>query len=306
MSTRTRGAVIVLTCIVCASAASAQSPQEAQPRLFVLRQQAAQQPLPSQQPLRRNVPAQRRGAGTAAETTATVSHTARLEQGATFELRNMTGGSITINGGDGRELQIVALKRVRNAGARTQAVLDAIRIDVAERGGNVEVRTLQPRVAAGRAVQMNRPTVIVDYTVVLPSNANVVLRAGTGSVRMQNVTGGVFDLNTLSGDVIMQELRGRMLDLRTVTGNMMLQNIAAERAVLDSMAGNLEFAGRLQPTGRYVLRTHRGNIRFMPIGPTGFDLDATTFQGDVRSDFVFTVLPAPRGGSQPLKRVLKG
>ena len=307
MSTKTYGVVIALTCMMCAPAVSAQSPQDGQPTVVIRGERARQPRQPQQQspqPFRRG-PAQRRGGEATAETTETVSRTTRLVQGATLELRNMTGGNVTINGGDGRDLQIVAVKRVRNAGPRTQAVLDSLRIAIAERGGNVEVQTLQPRMAAGRAVQINRPTAVVDYTVILPSNANVVLRTGAGSVRMQNVTGDVFNLTTLGGDVILQELRGRMLDLRTVTGNMMLQNIAAEQALLESTTGNLEFAGPLQPTGRYVLRTHRGNIRFMPIGPTGFDLDATTYRGDVRSDFVFTVLPAPRGLQQP-KRALKG
>ena len=307
MSTGTRRIAIVLTCMACASVAAAQAPQDEQPRVRILREQVRSQQQQRSQTFQRRGAAQRRGGEATAETTETFSRTARLVSGATFELRNMTGGNVTINGGEGRELRLVAVKRVRNAGPRTQAMLDAIRINVTERGGNVAVQTLQPRVNTGRAIQGNRPIAVVDYTVVLPPNANVVLKTGAGSVHIQNVTGDIFDLNTLSGDVIMQELRGRMLDLHTVSGNMVLQNIAAEQALLDSMDGNLEFVGRLQPTGRYILRTHRGDIRVNPGGNPGFDLDATTVRGDLRSDFVLKLLPPqPQGAGPQRERALRG
>lgn len=307
MSIRTRSVVIALTCMACTSAAAAQSPQKAQPRVLILRAQASPQRAPqTPQNVQRRGPAaaQRRGGDASTEATATFSHVARLEPGATFELRNMTPGSVTITGGTGRDVRIVAVKSVRNAGQRTQVVLDGIRIDVEERGGNVEVQTRQPRVIAGRAIQANRPVAVVDYEVILPPNANVVLRTGAGNVRMQNVTGDVFDLNTLSGNVIMQELRGRLLDLHTVSGDMMLENIAAERAFLDSFAGNLEFVGRLLPTVKF--RTHGGNIRIFPRDTPGFDLDATTYRGALRSDYELKRLPQAPGRAPQRPRTLRG
>jgi DUF4097 and DUF4098 domain-containing protein YvlB len=259
----------------------------------------AQQPQQAPQTFQRRGPGQPRGSEASAETTETFERTARLVPGATFELRNMTGGSVTIIGGDGRELRLVAVKRVRNAGSRAQAVLDAIRVDVAERGGNVEVQTRQPRVNAGRTNQPNRLIAVVDYEVILPSNANVVLRTGSGNVRMQNVIGDAFDLVTVSGDVIMQELRGRLLDLHTVMGNMVLQDINAERALVQSTAGNVEYMGRFMPTGRYKFLTHNGNIRMLPRDTAGFDLDATTYRGALRSDYELKVLPqAPNRAPQ--------
>lgn len=302
MSTGTRTMAIVLTCIACASAAAAQAPQDEQ----YVRIQRPQARNPAQAGQGRAAGAQRRGGEADAETRETVSRSVRLMPGATFELRNMTGGNVTINGGEGRDVRIEAVKRVRNAGSRTRIVLDAIRIDVVERAGNVEVQTLHPRALAGRAMQANRPIAVVDYTVILPSSANVVLRTGAGNVRLQNVSGDVFDLNTLSGNVVMQELRGRMLDLHTVTGDMNLQNIAAERALLQSMAGDLEYAGQLQPTGVYKFQTHGGNIRVIPSGTSGFDLDAMTNRGVLRSDFALRLLREPRSASPQLQKMLRG
>lgn len=303
MSTRTPGVVIVLTCMACASAAAAQSSQNAQPPVVTLREQGRQVRQQRPQNVQRRGPAPQVSSETAAETSAPFTYTARLERGGTFELRNMTGGTVTVNGGDGREVRIEGTKRVRNAGPRTQAVLDAIRIDVAERGGNVAVLTMY-RAGGARAIQSNRASAIVDYVITLPSNANVVLRSGTGDLRLQNVSGDVFELNTWSGNVVMQELRGRMLDVHTVTGDMSLQNIAAERALLQSTGGSLEYVGPLVPAGLYKFITHRGNIRLAPSGAPGFDLDATTHRGALRSEFPQLQL-SPRS-PRPVQRALKG
>jgi hypothetical protein len=304
MSTGTRGVVIVLACMACASAVSAQSPQEGQPRVLTLRGQA-QQERQQQRPqtLQRRGPVRQGSGEAAAETSEPFTYTARLSRGGTFELRNMTGGNVTVNGGEGREVRIEGMKLVRNAGPRAQAALDAIRIDVAERGGNVAVLTMS-RAGGARTAQTNRTIAIVDYTITLPPNANVVLRSGTGDLRLHNVSGDVFELNTLSGNVVMQELRGRMLDLYSVTGNMSLQNIAAERALLQSMGGNIEYVGPLVHAGLYKFITHRGNIRFAPSGAPGFDLDAKTYRGALRSEF--QLLQVPPRSPRPVQRALKG
>ena len=308
MSNRIRGVVIALTCMACTSAAAAQSSQEARPRVLFLRAQATPQQAPQAPRNQRRgpAPAQRRGGDASTEATATFSHIARLEPGATFELRNMTPGSVTVTGGTGREVYIEGKKRVFNvAGSRARAVLEAIRIDVAERGGNVRVLTVSPLGGGARTAQGNRVIAVVDYTVILPPDANVVLRSGAGDLRLQNVSGDVFDLDTLSGNVVVQELRGRMIDLYSVSGDMSLQNVDAQRALVQSFKGNLDYAGTLARTGLYRFLNHSGNIRFTPRGTPGFDLDATTIRGALRSDFELRRL-VPPGTARPPQRALKG
>ena len=303
MSTGTRGIVFVLACMACAPAAAAQSSHDVQPAVVMSREQGRQERQQQRsQTLQRRGPVRQGSGEAAAETSEPFTYTARLSRGGTFELRNMTGGNVTVNGGEGREVRIEGMKRVRNAGPRVQAALDAIRIDVTERGGNVAVT--MSRAGGARNAQVNRATAIVDYTITLPPNANVVLRSGAGDLRLHNVSGDAFELNTLSGNVVMQELRGRMLDLYTVTGNMSLQNIAAERALLQSTGGDLEYVGPLVHAGLYKFITHRGNIRFAPSGTPGFDLDAITHRGALRSEF--QLLQVPPRSPRPVKRALKG
>jgi hypothetical protein len=48
---------------------------------------------------------------------------------------------------------------------------------------------------------------------------------------------------------------------------------------------DIEYSGRLARSGRYDMQSHSGDIRLVPTGNPGFDVDANTFSGDIRADF---------------------
>lgn len=311
MKAMTRGIAVLVTCVGCASTVAAQAPQDADARVPELRQEynkaraqadaqrrakAAQAAQAAQR--RGSTPrGVQRGRGQG-ETTETLTRIVRLVPGGTFDLRNPVG-EITITGG-GSEARIEAIKRVRNApDGRMRALLEATRIDIAERGGNVQVRTVHPPV---------RGVATVDYIITLPQNVNIILRTTSGNVSMQNISGDELTADTLSGNFTVRDLRSRTLQVHTVTGNMLLHDIATQRAVLDSVAGNLEFAGRFLRNGQYELQTHGGDIRVTPSGNPGFDLEAKTYRGDLRSDWVLRLLQQPPGGARGprLQKFLRG
>jgi len=309
MKATTRGIVVLLTCVGCASTAAAQTPQDADTRVFELRQEndnnsnnKAQAQIEAQRRAKAQA-AQRRGArlggrgGDQTEASETLTRTVRLEPGGTFELQN-GAGSVTITGGSGPEARIEAIKKVRAAGVRAQGVLSLVKVEIAERGGNVEVHTLRP----------NGPSqVVVDYVVRLPENANVILRSTSGNLRVQRMAGDELTANTLSGTVTLSDLKSRNLELHTVMGDMLLRDVEAQRALLQSTMGNIEYAGRFQRTGRYQFNTHGGNIRVITPGGSGFDLDAMTYRGVLRSDFPFRVIQPPQPAARgPRQRILRG
>ena len=245
------------------------------------------------------------------------TQTLRLGRNGTFELQN-AAGNIIVNGGGGDEVRIDAIKSVRHrVESSARAALTEVRINVMERGGNVEVRTEQPR--RGNAVSS------VEYTVAVPRGASVVLQTVSGDVRVTNIGGelraqsasgsitaasvrrvrelrsvsGTIDVSdgesdeltahTLGGDVLVRNLKGRVLDLQTVTGDVRLMGVEVDRARLESMAGDLDYSGRLARNGRYEFQTHSGDIRLSPSGNTGFDLQATSFSGALRSEYELKV-----------------
>jgi DUF4097 and DUF4098 domain-containing protein YvlB len=300
MKATTRSVAVLLTCVAVATSAAAQDTNSNQDRNTnveqrserVLRQRAVNE-------ARRQAEAQRRAARgrSEADITEALSQTVRLVPGGTFDLQNVAG-DITITGGAGTDARIEAVKRVRDTiAARARAAIAQTRIDIAERGGNVEVRTFHPRVPS---------RISVDYTITLPENVNVILRSSSGNLHVQSLSGDELVANTLSGSIVLRDLVSRILDLHTISGDMQLYDIAARRAFLQSTLGNLEYAGRLLPTGRYRLQTHRGNIRFQPSGDPGFDLEAMTFSGQLRSDFVLKMpRPVQRTG-RGAEKVLRG
>ena len=302
MKATTRRVAVLLTCVAIASSAAAQdaNSNEGTNRNVdrqserVLRQRALGE-------ARREAEAQRRtGARTRseAEISEAFSQTVRLLPGGTFDLLSGTG-NVTVNGGGGREARIEAVKRVRDTIAgRARTAISQVRIDVVERSGNVAVRTVQPR---------GPSRVTVEYTITVPENTNLILRSTSGNLHVQNMAGDELTANTMTGRITLRDLTSRMLDVHTVMGDMQLHGVETRRAFVQSTLGNLEYAGRLLPTGRYQLQTHKGNIRLVPSGEAGFDLEAMTYSGDLQTDFVLKMLAplAGRQGRRPMK-MLRG
>jgi hypothetical protein len=292
-------------------------------------QRQRQQKLRQQQQARREQ--QRRLWETWPEATETFSRTVRLGRSGTFDLQNVAG-SVTVKGGGGDEVRIDAVKRVRHRlDAEARAALPDVRIDVIDREGNVEVRTVQSRRKGAVS--------FVDYTVNVPSGATVVLQTVSGDLHVSNVAGelraqsvggnitaagvrrvrelrsasGTLDISdaesdeltahTLSGDVLVRNLKGRVLEVQTVSGDVRFTGVEVDRARLLSTAGELEYGGRLARGGRYEFQTHSGDISISPLGNPGFTIEAETLNGDARSDFT---LKAASSDLRPTGESLRG
>jgi len=244
------------------------------------------------------------------------SKTAHLDQNGTFDLTNVIG-DIVITGTTGRDVTIEAVKRVQRPNPRAARMLLAmIDIQVTEQANRVEVRTIVPR-------PRNFPG-SVDFTVMIPEDASVIVKTITGSIRASNVKGelradtvagsisasGVRKLaalkcvtgdveitdaggedpvtaSTVSGDVIVRGLRARAAQLTSISGNIRIEDALIERLLVKTVQGNLDYAGDLARSGRYEFNSHSGDIRLILSGNTGFEVLANTFSGIVRSDFTF-------------------
>lgn len=329
-----RAALAAAAIVAAGSPAAAQEPQWVQQLEDQIERQAEAiaRAIEAQISGRQNRPPAR---DRRAETTEAFSRTVRLGRNGTFDLGNVAG-DIVINGTGGDDVRIEAVKRVRNssdAGAR--AVLQDVQIQVVERAGSVEVRTEYPR-------RRNTSTA-VDYTVAVPNRANVTLRTVSGTVRVNNIRGELrvesvsgdvtasavervrelrsisgtlsitdgegsdVEATTVSGDVTVRNMKARALDLKSVSGNMRFTDVESERANVRSVSGNVEYAGPLTRSGRYDFQSHSGNLRVMPAGDTGFDVEANTFSGSVRSDYALKVQEITGlGFRRGLNRQLRG
>jgi hypothetical protein len=253
------------------------------------------------------------------EVTDRFNQTVRIGATGSFELSNVSG-DIVVTGGGGDSVRIDAVKRVRSRDeANAKTLLDELRIEVTELPNRLEVRTIYPR-------NRRNYSGSVDYTIAMPSGASATLRTVSGDVRVTNVKGELraesvsgnvvasgaarlsllksvsgnievadavseteVSVSTVSGTVTARGLKARAVDLSSVSGDVVLTNVTCDRAHVASVSGNIEYVGALARTGRYEMNSHSGDVRLAISGTTGFELEATTFSGDVRSDFPLTL-----------------
>lgn len=269
------------------------------------------------------------------EVTERFSKTAHLDQNGTFDLTNISG-NIVITGSSGRDVTIEAVKRVQRPNPNAaRALLQMIDIQVAEQANRVEVRTVFPR-------PRNFPG-SVDFTIGVPDEANVTLKMMSGNVRATNISGGVradvvtgnlvvaaarriealksvsgdieivdasaddfVTASTVSGNITVRGLKGRTIQLGTVSGNVRMDDVQSDRLMARAVNGNIDYAGDLARSGRYEFVSHSGDIRLMLSGGTGFEVQANSFSGNVRSDFPVNRRAGAEGGGGVTPRGIRG
>jgi DUF4097 and DUF4098 domain-containing protein YvlB len=261
------------------------------------------------------------------------SQTYKVTGDGTLDLQNIAG-DVRVTGGRGNEIRVDATKRVRSRDeSLTRRLLSELRIEVSNVGNRVEVRTIYPR------TQGRNTSTSVDYVITVPASAMVNLKTISGDVWVAEVkgevraetvsgsvdvsstpnlasaktisgdvrargitTGGTLALGTVSGSVIASALEARAIEAGTVSGTVQLTNVRADRVQAKSVSGDIEFDARLTKGGRYELNAHSGNVRVMLTQPSGFELDASSFSGTIRSDFPVTLRSSTAGDNNRNRR----
>jgi DUF4097 and DUF4098 domain-containing protein YvlB len=146
----------------------------------------------------------------------------------------------------------------------------------------------------------------ISGDVELSGTPNVAVgKTVSGEVRARDIGGaGTLSLGSVSGTVIASGLKGRSLECGSVSGDIQLSGIQVERVQAKTVSGNIEFDSPLAKGGRYELTAHSGNVRVLLPGATGFELNASTFGGSVRSDFPITLrsnTDGNRGGTRTIR-----
>lgn len=275
------------------------------------------------------------------EQTERIVQTITVGNQAALDLANISG-DVKVTGTPGSTITIEAVKRVRHRDAdEAKRLLGELRVDITTVGDRVEVRTSYPRRSGGGGGERS-VSARVDYTISVPTGASVAVKTISGDtgvstvngeVRAESVSGNVVvtgtpnlavaktvsgnvtardvagatspSLGSVSGNVTATGLKARSLECGSVSGNLELSDIQVERLLAKSVSGDIEFGAALARGGRYDLASHSGDIRIALGSQTGFELDASTFSGSVRSDFPVT-LRADGGGSRRDNRSIRG
>jgi DUF4097 and DUF4098 domain-containing protein YvlB len=251
--------------------------------------------------------------------------TLRLGQNGSLTLGNIAG-DITVTRASGQDttVEIVKTARGRDA-ADARELLQLVTVEVTERSGRAEVKTRYPSGEEARRNNRRNINVSVAYNVSAPQGTRIAVESISGSVRITDIKGdvtantisgdlrvtgagrigaaktvsgsveivdaqvdGALETSSVSGDVVLRRVSARRIDAGSVSGSVKLEDIQCEHVKASSTSSAILFTGALARNGRYELNGFSGDVRVVLSGDTGFELDASTFSGDIRVDFPIT------------------
>jgi DUF4097 and DUF4098 domain-containing protein YvlB len=227
-----------------------------------------------------------------------------------LELSNISG-DVRVEGTSGSQIVIEAVKR-----AEGRAEVGDVDIEVSQTGDRIRVETRHNHGGRGR-----NGGVSVDYKVLVPKgtevslesvSGNVTLSAVDGEVSVKSVSGDVevsdaaslskaesvsgdvevrgarssrtIEISSVSGDVEGENIEADELNVSSVSGDVRLDAVASDRASFESVSGNIRYGGRISRGGRYEFQSHSGNVVIAIGDEVGFQLQASTFSGDIDSE----------------------
>jgi DUF4097 and DUF4098 domain-containing protein YvlB len=270
--------------------------------------------------------------------------TKTLKLGASGELvlHNVSGDIlVTRSSGADVTLEIVKTARGRTADD-ARAMLGLVDVTVTERAGRAEVKTVYPQGDSWRRENRGNVNVSVAYTVAAPAGTRVAAASVSGNIKVTDikgevsattVSGGVrianagrigsaksvsgsveifdtqgdseVDAQSVSGNVLLRKVTARRVDAGSVSGNIILTDVQSDGVEAHSVSGNVEYTGVLAKKGHYELRSHSGDVRLGVGTDAGFELEANSFSGSVRSDLPLT-LGGRDGGDRGNRKALRG
>jgi len=252
--------------------------------------------------------------------------TRTLKVGANGELQlGNVSGDIVVSRGSSSDVSVEIVKTARgrtDEDAREQ--LQLVQVEVVERGGRAEVKAQYPQGDEMRRNNRRNINVSVAYNVSAPAGIRLRASSISGSITVRDIKGdvsaesvsgnvqifnggritsaksisgnvevndtaidGTFNASSVSGSVIMRRVKARQLDLGSISGEVLLDDVDSQQVQAQTVSGNLRFGGAVAKGGRYELSSHSGNVSVALGGSTGFEVEATSFSGSIRSDFTF-------------------
>src|SRR5215204_125907 len=248
------------------------------------------------------------------------TRTFKLGAAGMLALSNIAGDVvITRASGADTTVEIVKTARGRDANDAREA-LRLVEVEVTERAERADIRTRYP---TGRDRNNHQNlNVSVAYNVSAPPGTRIGIQSISGNVRVTDIKGelnansvsgniriagagrvntaktisgtveiadaqmdGGLESSSVSGDVILRRVNARRISANSVSGHVKLEDLQCDRVSANTTSGSVIFTGSLVRSGRYELGSFSGEVRLTVSGGTGFEVEAESFSGDVRSDF---------------------
>ncbi len=257
-----------------------------------------------------------------AQQTEQITRTVRIGGSGELDVSNVSG-DILITRGSGNDAAIDITKTARGGSDQdARELLQLVRVDITERNNRVEIRTRYPQGNEMPRGHQRNVNVNVDISVAVPPGTRVRAHSISGSVSaadikgelsLESVSGNLritnggrmasaksisgsvevteadtevpFQVSSVSGNVILRRVKAQQLTVGAISGDIVLDDVSCPRIKAQTVSGTVRFSGVLSKAARFDLSSHSGNIEVGIDGGTGFELEATSFSGSIRSDF---------------------
>ena len=244
--------------------------------------------------------------------------------GQELQLANISG-DIVITRGGGNEIGVEIVKTARGRDdADLKELLQLVEVEVVERNNRIEVRTRYPQGDEMRRNNRRNVNVSVSYNVTAPAGARVRATSISGSITARDIRGdvsaesvsgtvriinggrvasaksisgdvevteseidGSLNASTASGSVLLRKVKARQVEVGSISGDVVIEDVDAAQVEGQTVSGSVRFGGALARGGRYELTSHSGTVTATLTGNAGFEVEATSFSGSIRSDFSF-------------------
>jgi DUF4097 and DUF4098 domain-containing protein YvlB len=229
-------------------------------------------------------------------------------------------GDVVVKTWDKAEVKIDAVKSSRASSAEAAKENAAkVTIEVDKSDNTVRIKVRYPE---GKHKNLN---VSVDFDLMIPNKASLDANTVSGDVEVEKIGGGLkagtvsgdvtvmgaadgADAKTVSGDVTVTDVVGdaylktvsgdvtaKMIkgsvNAETISGEVGLNGISGARNITGkSLSGDVTFEGKLEKDGHYSFKSHSGDLHITIPADSAFDLSASTFSGDISTDFKVTVM----------------
>jgi DUF4097 and DUF4098 domain-containing protein YvlB len=242
-------------------------------------------------------------------------------------------GDIHVEGAPGNQIVIDAVKRVDEDGDRE--LLKSVEIDVMQTGDRVRVET---RYTGRHGRHDHEGGVSVSFRVRVPRGTEVEIHSVSGDATLLNVAGDAtvesvsgdveatdvpnlieaksvsgdvrvlrarsprdVEIGSVSGEVFVEDIEAEEVNVTSVSGNVTLDGVTCTRAALESVSGEIRYTGSIARAGRYDFQSHSGDVVITIGDDVGFQLEASTFSGEIESE-----LPLKTASTDRKRRQLSG
>lgn len=194
-------------------------------------------------------------------------------------------GPVSIKPGPGRQVVITAITRS-----------DKVEVDSTQIGNRVHTVTyFLQRIPEAEAR--------VDYEVLVPQGASVTVRAPSGPITAEGLSGDLLlegdaarvevrdvsnahvHVRTVNGSITLTNVSNGHVEISSVSGDVQLNGVSGSKVEVNTTRGSIRYDGGFGFSGDYSFSTHSGNIDVFLPSTASVDLTARSLNGSVEQDF---------------------